>query len=113
VKPCTTVTFKVTGVPAGKAFALSIYIPQHNEWHFTADGLAKLGPNVWSKTQSLGDKKYGIGAPFVIGVYIMSKSELDALSQNETKPWDPSSPPRDAIRLAKVSVVRNTHDLSC
>jgi hypothetical protein len=113
VKPCTTVTFKITGVPAGKAFVLGIYIPQHNAWHFTDDGLAKLGLNVWSKTQSLGDKTYGKGAPFVIGVYIMSKSEFDALSQNETTYWDSPTPPQDATRLAKVSVVRNTYDLSC
>jgi len=53
------------------------------------------------------------GAPFIIGVYIMRKSELDALSNNETTFWDPPVPPADAIRLAGVSVVRNTHDLSC
>jgi hypothetical protein len=113
VKPCTTVTFKITGVPADKAFVLGIYIPEHNAWHFTDDGLSELGPNVWSKTQSLGDATYGKGAPFVIGVYIMSKSELDALSKNETTYWDPPTPPEDATRLASVSVVRNTYDLSC
>ncbi len=113
VQPCTTVIFKITGVPAGKAFVLGVYIPQHNAWHFTDDNLTEIRPNVWSKTQSLGDSHYGKGAPFVIGVYIMSKSELDALSNNETTYWDPPKPPEDATRLASVSVVRNTHDLGC
>lgn len=113
VKPCTTVTFKITGLPPGMAFVLGISIPEHNAWHFTADGFALIRPNVWSKTQSLGDSHYGKGAPFVIGVYIMRKSELDGPSSNETTPWDPQVPPADAIRLASRSVVRNTNDLSC
>lgn len=113
VGPCATVTFKSTGLPPAMAFALGISIPEHNAWHFTADNLVQIAPGVWSKTQSLGDASYGKGAPFIIGVYIMRKSELDALSDNETNPWDPSVPPGDATRLASVSVVRNTHDLSC
>jgi hypothetical protein len=114
VGPCTTVTFKSTGLPPSMAFVLGISIPQHNAWHFTADNLVQIAPDVWSKTsQSLGDASYGRGAPFIIGVYIMRKSELDALSNNETNPWDPSVPPADATRLARVSVVRNTHDPSC
>jgi hypothetical protein len=113
VKPCTTVTFKVTGVPADKAFILGVYIPQHNAWHLIEYGLVRLRPNVWSKTQSLGSASYGKGAPFVIGVYMMSKSELDSHTKNETADWDPSTLPEDATTLASVSVVRNTHDLSC
>src|SRR5262249_17849525 len=113
VGPCTAVTFESTGLPPGMAFVLGIFIPQHNAWHFTADNLVQIAPGVWSKTsQSLGDASYGKGAPFIIGVYVMRKSELDALSDNETNPWDPAVPPADATRLASVSVVRNTHDLS-